>query len=251
MQNLFWGERLLLLRPVVHARCTHSSMLTPCAQKTIEVGARRRQAVLEVMKSDCDWLARIGVLDYSLLLGVHQRNSVEKPGMPASNGPLSSKPAQTHHTLAPLGAFGAMSFGDGGREGESSAGAIAQATALAVALEQEGEDAGLHGATQSVKKRLAIAKTGSLFMHTAEATHVSALQQDDGGLCSAKMVNGQMVAGDQIYFFGIVDFLQTYTLKKFLETNSKSLVYKRDELSAVPPRQYAQRFHRFMASIFE
>ena len=32
--------------------------------------------------------------------------------------------------------------------------------------------------------------------------------QDDGGLCSVKREDGREVAGDEIYFLGIVDFLQ-------------------------------------------
>ena len=84
-----------------------------------------------------------------------------------------------------------------------------------------------------------------------DATHVSDLQQDDGGLCSAQVVDGQVVAGGEIYFLGIVDFLQTYTARKFLETNFKSLRYKRNELSAVPPSTYAARFHGFMSKIIE
>lgn len=103
----------------------------------------------------------------------------------------------------------------------------------------------------SVRKRLSVQRTGSLLQYRPEATHVSDLQQDDGGLCSIRQVDGQNVAGNEIYFLGIVDFLQRYNLRKLAETNFKSLRYKRLELSAVPPEAYARRFHAFMTAIIE
>merc|ERR1719183_650914 len=42
-------------------------------QRKLELGSTRRQAVLEQIKVDCDFLQAIGVMDYSLLLGIHHR----------------------------------------------------------------------------------------------------------------------------------------------------------------------------------
>lgn len=143
----------------------------------------------------------------------------------------------------------------------SSAAASPASTAAEVSASGAGAGAGHAGeqsadqgadAAPTVRKRLSVQRTGSLLMKAKpDATHVSDLQQDDGGLCSANVVGGQVVAGDQIYFLGIVDFLQTYTARKFLETNFKALRYKRNELSAVPPSTYARRFHDFMSKIIE
>lgn len=47
-------------------------------------------------------------------------------------------------------------------------------------------------------------------------------------------------------FLGIIDFLQPYTWKKWIETRFKSLLHDLEEVSAVDPDFYAQRFKYFM-----
>lgn len=47
-------------------------------------------------------------------------------------------------------------------------------------------------------------------------------------------------------FLGIIDFLQPYTWKKWMETRLKSMMHDLEEVSAVDPNFYAQRFKYFM-----
>jgi 1-phosphatidylinositol-4-phosphate 5-kinase len=70
----------------------------------------------------------------------------------------------------------------------------------------------------------------------------SVWQKHEGGLVSS---------GDtqEIYFFGIIDVLQSYNTKKTLETAVKAVLYETDEISSVPPDQYAQRFFNFMRAM--
>jgi len=218
-------------------------------QHSIVLGPVRGQAVLEQIKSDCDFLQSIGVMDYSLLLGIHQRGvggqvahtspPTSAPTSPAAFSQLpkilpSLSPGASFKGLSPelnTAAGGGGGYGDARRRSQSPSRVMGD----------------------SVRKRLMVQRTGSLIAVQPDATHVSDLQQDDGGMCSAKLQasNGQTVAGDEIYFLGIVDFLQTYNTRKFLETNFKSLRYTRNELSAVPPKAYALRFHQFMNQIIE
>jgi len=55
---------------------------------------------------------------------------------------------------------------------------------------------------------------------------------------------------DALLFFAIIDILQDYNTKKQLENVSKSVVYKRSEISAVSPKAYSKRFQDFMGKIF-
>ena len=55
---------------------------------------------------------------------------------------------------------------------------------------------------------------------------------------------------DAIVFFGIIDVLQDYNARKLLESNSKALVYRRSEISAVSPALYSRRFQEFMKKVF-
>ena len=67
-------------------------------------------------------------------------------------------------------------------------------------------------------------------------------QAIDGGLMSAD--------SQHVYFLGIIDIFTEYNTKKAMEHVYKSVVQDRETISCVPPRQYADRFYQFMASVF-
>lgn len=52
--------------------------------------------------------------------------------------------------------------------------------------------------------------------------------------------------GSEIYQVGIIDILQKYNTRKKAENFLKSCVYEPFEISAVPSRDYARRFIRFL-----
>eukprot|EP00760_Papus_ankaliazontas_P028227 PhM_4_TR3593/c0_g1_i1/m.61700/K00889/PIP5K; 1-phosphatidylinositol-4-phosphate 5-kinase len=68
---------------------------------------------------------------------------------------------------------------------------------------------------------------------------------DDGGMLSEP--SGRYAG--EIYYIGIIDILQEYTAWKASETVVRGVQYDRDKISSVPPKQYAQRFIRFLDSI--
>jgi hypothetical protein len=51
---------------------------------------------------------------------------------------------------------------------------------------------------------------------------------------------------DEIYYFGIIDILQQYDLRKMGETVFKSFYQPVAGISAVPPKRYAERFVKFI-----
>jgi len=68
----------------------------------------------------------------------------------------------------------------------------------------------------------------------------SIFQKDHGGIRGTE---------GHLYFLGLVDTLTPWSLKKQLEHSVKSLVQSKDDMTIVEPRQYSQRFQRFIASI--
>jgi 1-phosphatidylinositol-4-phosphate 5-kinase len=61
----------------------------------------------------------------------------------------------------------------------------------------------------------------------------------------------QSIEKSAVYFIGIIDILTQYNTKKKFEHMFKSIKYDGNTISCVPPRQYADRFYRFMKDAFQ
>jgi len=68
-------------------------------------------------------------------------------------------------------------------------------------------------------------------------------QQDEGGFASTNNNNEET---NELYFMGIIDILQPYDLRKWLEHSIKSVRYDRHRISAVNPREYCARLLDFI-----
>jgi len=164
------------------------------AKGKIVVGVDRRQQMMTQIQADCNFLQSIGVMDYSLLLGIHWREK-------------------------------------------------------AVDAKQGGGDHRVP--SPKFSKSDLLRRTGSLLQVKREKTHTSVFQEDDGGWCSFEVNKDGPLSGNQIYFMGIIDYLQYYNTRKRAETFVKSFQYNYKEISAVGPQLYASRFCNFIASIVE
>lgn len=77
--------------------------------------------------------------------------------------------------------------------------------------------------------------------------HLSLWNVDFGGVRAA---NGDLTPRREIYYMGVIDILQDYNLKKWMETQGKSLMVDSSLISAVNPRSYGQRFLKWMEMHF-
>ena len=57
--------------------------------------------------------------------------------------------------------------------------------------------------------------------------------------------------GDEVYSFGIIDFLQKYNMKKKMAHAAKSKTAPANQLSTVPAQEYADRFGLFVISLLD
>jgi len=70
----------------------------------------------------------------------------------------------------------------------------------------------------------------------------------DGGALS--IVGGKRLGKRAVYYMGVIDFLQPWTTQKVLENQLKSaLGYDKSAISCVDPKEYAERFLKFMDKI--
>lgn len=67
--------------------------------------------------------------------------------------------------------------------------------------------------------------------------------EDGGGIVATGPNNENL---EYVYYFGIIDCLTNYSIIKKLETFWRSLNHDRRTISAVPPREYGERFLRFV-----
>lgn len=161
----------------------------------LRLGPERKKLLMDQMRSDAGFLQSIGVMDYSLLVGVHDRDMNK-----------SKNPAK--ETVANL--------------------------------------------QKKIKRKEHLLRTGSLMIpndHKGK-THTSTFQEDDGGWSSLQTDEaGTAVSGHEIFFLGIIDYLQYYNKKKTAENFFKGFRYDRREISVVPTGEYATRFLKFIDSI--
>ena len=67
----------------------------------------------------------------------------------------------------------------------------------------------------------------------------------DGGVFS--VMNGSRRGDRAVYYMGLIDFLQPWTTRKFLERNLKGLMgYDTKAVSCVTPEEYASRFLEYL-----
>jgi 1-phosphatidylinositol-4-phosphate 5-kinase len=138
--------------------------------RRIRLGPARRQHFLDQVTSDCKFLEKFDIIDYSLILGIHY----------------------TDDTPETVGAGGE--------------------------LDEAQEEA------------------------RRAQTHTERLY----GEIRAKNDNNEAI--EEMYFMTIIDFLQPYNLRKQLEYNVKSIRYG-DDMSVIPPSQYASRFISFITAV--
>eukprot|EP01103_Thecamoeba_quadrilineata_P000568 TRINITY_DN10495_c0_g1_i1.p1 TRINITY_DN10495_c0_g1~~TRINITY_DN10495_c0_g1_i1.p1 ORF type:complete len:748 (+),score=170.98 TRINITY_DN10495_c0_g1_i1:11-2254(+) len=80
------------------------------------------------------------------------------------------------------------------------------------------------------------------------AKKIEEFHSPDGGYYSLDGTNKHV---GRIYYMAIIDILQPYNMKKQIERAAKGLRYEKQELSVAPPKDYSERFFKFIAQHVE
>jgi len=78
-------------------------------------------------------------------------------------------------------------------------------------------------------------------------TQTSIFKEYQGGILSKDSENKEI--GEDLYFIGLIDILTAYDFKKKGEHVLKSLVWDKNEISAIAPEPYRKRFLRYIVQI--
>ncbi|XP_078666993.1 phosphatidylinositol 4-phosphate 5-kinase type-1 beta-like isoform X30 [Branchiostoma floridae x Branchiostoma belcheri] len=191
-------------------------------------------AMMKTIARDCRVLESFKIMDYSLLLGIHNLDQAEREKAQAT--PLVGSAA------SPSGeSEGASVSEDRGQESENTGrGKMDRQKSLY-------RHKLTHTAMESIQGEYKAPPVEPADYHhlTENTTQLEvfwSLQDDSiwGGI-PAKNVKGDRL----LLFLGIIDILQCYKLKKKLEHRFKAFVHDGDTVSVCRPAFYASRFQNF------
>ncbi|XP_054814056.1 phosphatidylinositol 4-phosphate 5-kinase 6-like [Prosopis cineraria] len=159
---------------------------------------------------DCDFLEHERIMDYSMLVGLHFRES-------SCSNSFSSVRTSGSHTLSGNGSFGSGIGSDLARGDMDQL--LVDPSRYSVSL----------GVNMPARAELIVRRSDCDSQLIGEPS-------------------GEFY--EIIIFFGIIDILQDYDISKKLEHAYKSMHYDPTSISAVDPRLYSKRFRDFIFRVF-
>ncbi|CAH2056420.1 unnamed protein product, partial [Iphiclides podalirius] len=176
-------------------------------------------ALIKTMQRDCRVLESFKIMDYSLLVGIHNLDEAQREKSEARKRTESGQ-------------------SDGEDDGEPKKSGLNRTRS-----EQGREDFRMQvKRTQSINRQRLVAHSTAMESIQAESEPID--EEDDvppGGI-PARNARGERL----LLFLGIIDILQSYRLRKKLEHTWKSMIHDGDTVSVHRPSFYAQRFLDFM-----
>lgn len=152
------------------------------SNERIKFGPSKKKKFLQQLKADVCLLAKLNIMDYSLLLGIHHMTNT------------------TNNLL----------------------------------YDNDNYDSNFEN-NEDTYERSDMVNNNSILPHY--------FKQYEGGIRSSDEFDKD---GDIIYFIGIIDCLTNYSFLKKLETFWRSLSHDTKLVSAIPPKDYANRFFEFI-----
>ncbi|KAF9560000.1 Phosphatidylinositol-4-phosphate 5-kinase [Mortierella alpina] len=193
-------------------RATQKDLNWVNRNKKLELGPVKRHLFVEQTKRDVQLLSRLNIMDYSLLVGIHDIERGNKDN-------IRDNTLKVFHpdTSAPLA-----------REASRRDKRGSKVTALRMAVK--------------VSDPVALGPS-TLPSDSFSERRNCIFYADDGGLLSTSEQND---SGQDLYYLGIIDILTPYNYVKKVEHLWKSLSQDKHAISSVHPKEYAQRFLSFM-----
>ncbi|BGP48168.1 Phosphatidylinositol-4-phosphate 5-kinase [Rhodotorula kratochvilovae] len=182
-------------------------------RRQLALGPEKKALFEEQLRRDTELLQRLRIMDYSLLTGIH--NGVRGNSEGLREDKLSVfQPATVKVSRKP-----------------TQIKRDADASALRKAVQQSDPQAlgGRHGLPE----------------HDNSERRMFLFYQDEGGMRATGDGNEDLGV---IYYLGIIDILTPYTCVKRIEHFFKGMKHNKHMISAVPPREYGDRFLAFIKS---
>lgn len=195
-------------------------------KRHLELGIQKKRLFLEQLRADVVLLKRLQIMDYSLLVGIHDvgrgndenlRDKTLQVFNPVREKSIDEEP--------PMGLQRTPSKLETARKARELRQMIRQERPIPMgqALDKMPDELGESHS-----------RPGFVF------------NQDDGGFQATHENNEP---ADEIYYLGVIDCLTHYGMIKKIEHFWKGLSHDRTQISALPPDQYGDRFYNFVEGI--
>ncbi|KAL2816946.1 hypothetical protein BJX63DRAFT_429997 [Aspergillus granulosus] len=206
-----------------HPRSTMKDLNWLRRERQLECGPAKREFFLAQLKRDVELLKRLKIMDYSLLVGIHdlEKGNEEK---------LRDKTLQVFQPGAD-------------REEEIHPNTLMRTPSK---LENERKARELRMLIQKERPVPLEKATAKMPDEILDERKYHVFYSDDGGF-RATHENGQ--PGQEIYYLGIIDCLTHYGTVKRMEHFFKGLANDRTQISPIPPEGYGDRFLAFIRRI--
>ncbi|KAK7888091.1 Phosphatidylinositol-4-phosphate 5-kinase [Exophiala xenobiotica] len=187
----------------------------------LEFGAHTRQIFLGQLKKDVALLQRLQIMDYSLLVGIHDLAKGNEENL-------------RENTL--------KVFQPGGEEDEHTSAKLSRTPSRLETARKARELRLTLKSQKPVPMGLVQTKMPSE-MASGDERHDRIFYSYDGGI-RATHEDGH--GGESVYYLGVIDCLTHYGMVKRIEHFWKGLSANRTQISPIPPQAYGERFINFI-----
>ncbi|KAG1321314.1 hypothetical protein G6F62_010889 [Rhizopus arrhizus] len=179
-------------------------------KKKLELGTQKRSIFLNQLYKDVQLLSRLGIMDYSLLIGIHDIVRGNTENIRDSNLRIvQPHTKELERTLSR-------------NRRESKAGIVRKAIRLSNPVQLDSSQ--LPTTLFDERKYCIFYSEEGGFRSTDEEDHWT----------------------DKVYYLGVIDILTRYNLLKKAEHFFKSFTQDKETISAVQPQSYGERFMKFV-----
>ncbi|CAG7563111.1 unnamed protein product [Fusarium equiseti] len=195
-------------------------------QRSLELGIQKKRMFLEQLQRDVALLKRLKIMDYSLLVGIHDVSRGNEEN-------LRDKTLQV--------------FNPGGEKSpDDEPNSVLLRTPSKLENQRKAREL-----RQMIRQERPVPMGQSANKMPDELQEGQqrpgwVFGQDDGGFRATHEDN---TPGDEIYYLGVIDCLTHYGIIKKIEHFWKGLSSDKTQISALPPDQYGDRFYHFIEGV--